>query len=84
MELTTAIYEVGSGQPVRRITLFDSLGRSPDSGPSRQWITNGAKYGLTTGSYAAEFLGLTPEGLQAVAEDVTGSTRARMRFQARD
>lgn len=81
LELATAIYKVGVGQQVRRITLFDSLGKSPDSGPSRQWITNSAKYGLTVGSYQAEFLGLTPEGLQAVADEVSGPTRLRAQFR---
>jgi len=45
LELATAIYTVGAGQPVRRITLFDTLGKSPDSGASRQLVTNCAKYG---------------------------------------
>ena len=38
LELATAIYRFGSGQPVRRISLFDDLGKSPESGPSRQLI----------------------------------------------
>lgn len=79
--LATAIYETGSGQPVRRITLFDSLGKSPDSGTTRQWVTNAAKYGLTTGSYSAEFLALTPTGVQAVADETSPSAKARARFK---
>lgn len=81
LELATSIYEFGSGQPVRRITLFDDMGKSPDSGASRQLVTNSAKYGLTTGSYQAEFLGLTPEGMQAVGDDATAAARARARFK---
>ena len=81
LELATAIYTFGSGQPVRRITLFDNLGKSPDSGTTRQLVTNSAKYGLTTGSYSAELLGLTPEGAQAVGDDVSQATRARARFK---
>jgi hypothetical protein len=81
LELAIAIYEVGAGQQVRRITLFDHLGHSPDSGRSRQWVTNSAKYGLTTGSYSAEFLQLTADGLQAVADDVSASMRIRARFK---
>jgi hypothetical protein len=81
LELAIAIYEVGSGQPVRRITLFDSLGKSPDSGTTRQLVTNSAKYGLTTGSYSAEFLNLTPIGLQAVADEASPSTKVRARFK---
>lgn len=81
LELAIAIYEMGSGQPVRRITLFDGLGKSPDSGTTRQLVTNSAKYGLTTGSYSAEFLNLTPDGLQAVADEASSSTKVRARFK---
>jgi hypothetical protein len=81
LELATAIYTVGAGQPVRRITLFDTIGKSPDSGASRQLVTNCVKYGLTIGSYAAEFLELTPDGLQAVADSVSAGTRTRARFK---
>lgn len=81
LELASAIYKFGSGQPVRRISLFDDLGKSPDSGSSRQLITNSGRYGLTSGSYKAEHLELTPEGLQAVADDVSGAARARARFK---
>jgi hypothetical protein len=81
LELATAVYEAGSGQPVRRVTLFDQLGKSPDSGPSRQLVTNSAKYGLTMGSYQAEFLELTQEGLQAVSEEVSAAAKLRARFK---
>ena len=81
LELAIAIFKNGSGQPVRRITLFDEMGKSPDSGTSRQLITNSAKYGLTTGSYSAEQLALTPEGLTAVADEVSPATQLRARFK---
>lgn len=81
IELATAIFEFGSGQPVRRITLFDNMGKSPDSGSTRQLITNSAKYGLTSGSYAADLLALTPDGRQAVADDVSPASRVRARFK---
>ena len=81
LELATAVYEAGAGQPVRRVTLFDQLGKSPDSGRSRQLVTNSAKYGLTTGSYTAEFLALTQDGLQAVGDDVSAAARLRARFK---
>ncbi len=81
LELASAIFKNGSGQPVRRITLFDTMGKSPDSGASRQLITNSAKYGLTTGSYSAEQLALTPEGLTAVADDVSPAAQLRARFR---
>jgi len=36
---------------------------------------------VTIGSYAAEFLELTPDGLQAVADNVSAATRTRARFK---
>jgi hypothetical protein len=54
--LADAIQEHGSGQKIRRLTLFDALERSPDSGPTRKLITASVQYGLTTGGYSAEFL----------------------------
>lgn len=68
-ELAEAIFKYGSGQPVRRISLFDHINKSPESGPSRQWITNANKYGLIKGSYAAEHLELTPDGVKAVDDE---------------
>lgn len=43
------VYAIGSGQPVKRLTLFDELGKSPESGASRQLIINSGRYGLTKG-----------------------------------
>ena len=60
----------GSGQPVRRLSLFDHLGKSPESGPSRQLITNAGKYGLVEGSYSAEQLKLTAEGITALDDEI--------------
>ncbi|MEI8406214.1 MULTISPECIES: hypothetical protein [unclassified Kribbella] len=81
LERPLAIYQLGSGQPVRRLTLFNNLGKSPDSGPTRQLVTTSAKYGLTTGSYKAEFLALTDDGLAAVADDASAATRLRARLR---
>lgn len=71
------LLEFGAGRPVRRISLFDHLGKSPDSGSSRQLITNSGKYGLTKGSYAAEMLELTPEGSKAVDDEQSQRERAK-------
>src|SRR5262245_25076837 len=54
--LARAIQEHGAGQPIRRLTLFEALNRSPDSGPTRQLITSSNQYGITTGGYTAETL----------------------------
>lgn len=76
-----SILEYGSGQPVRRLSLFDHLQKSPDSGTSRQLITNSGKYGLTKGSYAAEQLELTPDGAKAVDEELSPRELARARIK---
>ena len=77
--LPDAIQEHGSGQKIRRRTLFDALERSPDSGPTRKLIIGSNAYGLTTGSYSAEFLDLTDEG--RAASDPAASARSKRRAQ---
>jgi len=68
MELVEAIYQLGEGEPVRRRTVFDKLGKSSESGPSRTLIiAANSGYGLTTGSYKAEYLGITDRGMQTVS-----------------
>lgn len=81
LELPNAIQESSSGQPIRRLTLFDHLGKSPDSGLSRQLVTNAGKYGLTKGSYVAEQIELTPEGSKATDQDLSARERARARIK---
>lgn len=80
LELAKSVLEYGSGQPVRRISLFDHIGKSPESGTSRQWITNASKYGLTKGSYKAEHLELTPEGAKAVDEELSERERTKAKI----
>jgi hypothetical protein len=46
LELPLAIQRISGGTKVRRLTLFEQLDKSPESGPSRQMITNSARYGL--------------------------------------
>ncbi|MCW2952043.1 MAG: hypothetical protein JWQ48_1213 [Conexibacter sp.] len=80
-ELSEAMLEIGGGaREVRRVTLFDHLGRSPESGPSRQSVTNSTRYGLTEGSYSAETLTLTDNGHKAVNPDSSPRERARAQF----
>jgi hypothetical protein len=68
MNFAKSMYDLGSGHKVRRVTLFDHLGKSPDSGPSRTLITNAGKYGLIKGSYNAEQLELTIDAINAFSE----------------
>lgn len=78
LEFAKAVFRIGGGQPVKRLTLFDQLGKSPESGGSRQLITNAGKYGLTRGGMQAENIDLTPEGQKAVDEQVTRREQARI------
>lgn len=79
--LAQAIQQFAAGQRVRRLTLFDNLGKSPDSGPSRQLVINSSKYGLTSGGYQAEHLELTEEGKIATSPDASPKDRLRARFK---
>lgn len=43
--LAQAIQSHGAGQRIRRLTLFEALKRSPDSGPTRKLFTSSVQYG---------------------------------------
>jgi hypothetical protein len=79
--LGVAIQQHAAGQRVRRLTLFDNMGRPADSKASRNLITASGQYGITTGSYTAEYLELTPDGRQATADDVPPADRLKARFR---
>jgi hypothetical protein len=79
LEFAKEIWKFGSGQAARRLSLFDHLGKSPDSSASRMAITNAGKYGLIKGSYAAEYLEITSEGILAIDEEVPPRDQARAR-----
>lgn len=65
------IFDIGGGQPVKRLTLFDAMGKSPDSSASRQLITNSNRYGLTKGSYTSEQVELTEYGRKCVDDELS-------------
>jgi hypothetical protein len=80
--LAEAFQKFASGQEkVRRLALFDKLGKSADSGASRQLVTNSSKYGLTRGGYQAEFLELTPDGALATGDDTALPLKLDARFR---
>jgi hypothetical protein len=81
LEFARAIFDYGSGKPVRRLSLFDHLQKSPESGPSRQLVTNSNKYELIKGSFKAETLEITQEGIKAIDEEVAPRERAKARIQ---
>jgi hypothetical protein len=74
-----AIFKYASGEKVRRLTLLEKMGRNPTSSTTQKLITNSGKYDITTGSYAAEWLELTPLGRQACDPD--GFPRSRLEAQ---
>ncbi|MGI8536057.1 MAG: hypothetical protein ACR2K2_06065 [Mycobacteriales bacterium] len=81
LPLAEAIAHYGAGKPVRRLTLFQNLKKSPDSGPTRQLMINSSKYGLTKGNHATDFLELTEQGYVAVSEDTSCRARLQVRFE---
>lgn len=81
LSLGLAIQKFAAGQKVRRLTLFDQMGRSADSGTSRQLVTNSSQYGITKGGFRAEFLELTENGRLATGDDSLGRARMAARMQ---
>lgn len=81
MQLAIGIWECASGQKVRRLTLFDYLHKSPDSGPSRALVTASSKYGITTGGYQAESIELTPIGRIASNPDENPAESINAKFK---
>ncbi len=77
--LAKAVYEFGAGQPVRRVSLFDDIGKSPESSASRILVTSANKYGLIKGGNQAEMLELTPDGRKASDDQIQQRERARAR-----
>lgn len=75
------VYEFNSGLPVKKLSFFDHIGRSPDSSASRDAITNANKYGLLKASFAAEQLELTQDGLSVVADEVAPREQARAKVR---
>lgn len=81
LTLADAIWEYASGQRIRRLTLFDQIGKSPESGSSRTLITASNKYGLINGSTQSEYIELTQIGASATSPDSTPCERAKANFE---
>lgn len=81
LSLCDAIWEFASGQRIRRLTLFDQIGKSPESGTSRTLITASNKYGLIDGSTQAEYIELTPNGATATNPESSASDKAMANFE---
>lgn len=81
LTLAEAIQTYASGQRVRRLTLLGKMNRSPNSSSTKMLITTSGKYGLTTGSYVAEYLELTELGKTASSPDAERGTRITAQFE---
>ena len=66
--LAQTIYDQGVGNQMRRLSLFDRLNRSPESGLTRQLISTSARYGLTIGGPKAERISLGQHGAEIVGQ----------------
>jgi predicted nucleotide-binding protein len=66
LKVAQAIKDDNAGKPFNRLTLAKSLNYSPSSYSFRMLITSSSKFGLTTGSYAAEKIELTELGTSIV------------------
>ena len=66
---------------IRRLTLFQELDRSADSGPSRTLVTSAEKYGLTAQKWPGDFLTLTNNGRAPLAAEGESQAALAMRFR---
>lgn len=80
LPLAEAIHKFAAGQKVRRLTLLQQMQKSPTSSATQMLITNSGKYGITTGSYAADWLELTQDGAVASAPGPLSAAKLRARF----
>ena len=76
-----SVWKFASGQNIRRLTLFDQIGKAPESGPSRTLITASSKYGFTNGGTKSEFIELTEDGRIAFNPDTKESERVKAKFR---
>jgi hypothetical protein len=81
LTIAKAIQQFAAGQKTRRLTLFDHLQKSPESGPSRQLISNSSRYGLTKGAHTSEYIELTEDGKKATDLDATSAEQIKARFK---
>ena len=81
VEFVRGIFEFGSGNPVRRLSLFNHIGKAPESGPSRQLIVNANRYGLIKGNYQSEILEITPDGARTVDSQLPPREQLRARIK---
>lgn len=67
LRLAQSIKDNNAGKPYDLLDLAKSVGFSPASSGFRTLITSSARFGLTTGSYKAKQIAITPLGLTIVS-----------------
>jgi hypothetical protein len=81
LKLAEAIQKIAAGSRVRRLTLCEQMKISPTSSGTIMLITNSGKYGITKGSYAAEWLELTPDGNLASGPETPIREKLKAKFR---
>lgn len=76
-----SIWKYASGQNIRRLTLFDQIGKAPESGPSRTLITASSKYGFTKGGTQSEYIELTDDGYIAFNPEENEYKKIKAKFK---
>ena len=76
-----SIWKYAAGQNIRRLTLFDQIGKAPESGPSRTLLTASSKYGFTKGGTQAEYIELTEEGYIAFNPEENEKRKISAKFR---
>lgn len=79
--LGNAVMTHAAGERVRRLTLLEKIAKSATSSSTKMMITNSGKYGITTGSYAADFIELTDKGAVAVNTALPRADRDQAAFE---
>lgn len=67
LRIAQSIHNNNADEPYNRLDLAKSLSYSPESSVFRFLITSSNRFGLTTGSYAAEKISLTKLGKSIVS-----------------
>ena len=78
--LGNAVMMHAAGERVRRLTLLEKMAKSANSSSTKMMITNSGKYGVTVGSYAADFIELTEKGAVAVNTSLHPRDRRKAEF----
>lgn len=81
LALGNAVMAHAAGERARRLTLLEKMGKSASSSATKMMITNSGKYGVTVGSYAADFIELTPKGAVAVNSSLPERERRQAAFE---